>query len=188
MPNAKELFMRANFERKNGHLPIAEALFRKALEKDPKFWDAWNSLGCLYLDDLHEYPEAERIFKRCIELNPNHEWGYSNLACVYCETQQWDLAKKFAEIALHKRVYGDALVSLGRAHLGVGNIPDAIRILEEASHVPNYPYPHYYLALAYEQIHDNMQVIRYLKTTLNIQPGFKDAQQKLDAYYALPPH
>jgi tetratricopeptide (TPR) repeat protein len=115
-------------------------------------------------------------------LNPDHEWGYSNLACVYCETKQWELAKRYAEIALNIRIYGDALVSLGRALLGLGQLQDALRVLERATNVPNYPYPFYYLALVYEQLQDPAQVVKFLQDALSIKLDYKDAQQMLDKY------
>ncbi len=186
MVNPEDLYKKANSARKAGRFSEAETLYNQTIAQDPFYWDAWNSMGCLYLDDLHNYSKAEEIFKKCIALNPQHEWGYSNLACVYCETRQWQLAKSYAEKALSKRRYGDALVSLGRAQLGLGQTQESIQTLQEAARVPNYPFPHYYLALTYEKLKDSFQVIRSLRKALAIKPDFKEAQQMLTRYHSNP--
>ncbi len=186
MANPEDLYKKANSARKAGRFAEAERLYNEAVTIDPFYWDAWNSMGCLYLDNLHLYSKAEEIFKRCISLNPQHEWGYSNLACVYCETGQWQLAKSHAEKALSMRVYGDALVSLGRAHVGLGQIQEGIRILQDAARVPSYAYPHFYLAQAYEKLKDSFQAIRCLRKALALKPDFKEAQEMLTKMHSNP--
>ncbi len=182
MADAKKIWIKANTARKKGKFTEAEALYLKALEIDPNFWDGWNNLGGLYADKLHDYAKAETIYKKCIELDPTNKWGYGNIAQVYLDTNRWELGKEFAEKALRIKVYGDALCSLGRAYLGLGRTEEALQPLLEAAQVPDWQEPHYYLALAYETLNNPTLVIRYLRNTLAIDPNFKDAKQLLEKY------
>ncbi len=182
MADARKIWMKANTARKKGKLKQAEALYLEALEIDPEFWDGWNNLGGMYADKLHDFEKAEQIYKKCIELDPTNKWGYGNLAQVYLDTFRWELAKEFAEKALRIKVYGDALCSLGRAYLGLGQPEEALKPLLEAAQVPDWQEPHYYLALAYEKLHNPTLVIRYLRNTLAIDRNFKDARQLFEKY------
>ena len=56
----------------------AEAVYRKSLELDPQYADAWNNLGtALYNQNLHA--EAETAYRKVIELDPQFAFAWYTL-------------------------------------------------------------------------------------------------------------
>lgn len=65
-------------------LDEAEALCRRAVEKEPASARAWNVLGVLSFVQ-ERYEEARACFERAVELDPGYEDAWFNLADTYEE-------------------------------------------------------------------------------------------------------
>ena len=65
-----------------GNLEEAEKHFRKATELNPKYFEAWHSLGMAYMK-LQKYPEAIEAGKKAVELNPNDQFAHVSLSMYF---------------------------------------------------------------------------------------------------------
>jgi superkiller protein 3 len=72
----------------------AIAAYRKAIELDPKYTNAYNSLGDA-LDNLGKREEAITVFRKAIELDPNDAVAHNRLGLLY--QQQGELEEALAE-------------------------------------------------------------------------------------------
>lgn len=85
-----ELLMRKQF-------PEAIQLLQEAVERDPKFVEAYNRIGNCYLR-MHEDKKAKPYFEKVIELNPNsstYAGVYQQLGDIYMKDGDYAEAKKF---------------------------------------------------------------------------------------------
>lgn len=63
-------------------LPQALVHFEKAVEIYPQYYQAYHSMGTLYMDQA-KWPEAEKALKRSLEINDKYAPGYTALGAVY---------------------------------------------------------------------------------------------------------
>ncbi len=84
---------------KLGKREAALSYFKQALEADPNFYQAHNSLGTFYLD-AGQFAEAESEFWRCIEIKPHDTDAYFFLACIHAQQNLPERALEDLEKAL----------------------------------------------------------------------------------------
>jgi tetratricopeptide (TPR) repeat protein len=65
-----------------GDLETAVVCYRKAVEADPEYFDAWHALG-MALMKLKRYPEAIEAGKVAVRLRPNDLMAYTSLSLAY---------------------------------------------------------------------------------------------------------
>jgi adenylate cyclase len=135
-PQAYAMYLqaRAAYRARGDGVKKSIALYRKALERDPKFAPAWaglaSSLAVLpwYVPEAESaaaaaaMPEAEAAGKQALVLSPNLPQGHIALGVVYNFQWQWALAEQHFKRALvltpndpevHFQ-YADWLAALGR--------------------------------------------------------------------------
>lgn len=78
---AKGLYDQARAFHKGGRLKEAVGLYLKTLKADPRYVDALNNLGVLYIQDK-DYKAARSSFEKAIRLDPKRVDPHYNLACV----------------------------------------------------------------------------------------------------------
>ena len=67
-----------------------ESNYRKAIELDPKNYDARISLAQFYYaEDQKKYDQAEVQYRAAVKINPLRIDGYTGLAAVYAQRSQW---------------------------------------------------------------------------------------------------
>jgi len=67
--------------------------YRKAVELDPQYFDAWHALGMAYLR-ANRIPEAIEAGKRAIEINPNDMLAHTSLSMYYMRAGDKAMAEK----------------------------------------------------------------------------------------------
>ena len=65
-----------------GDFEEAIKYFQKATELDPKYFEAWHSLGMAYMKS-QKYPEAIEAGKKAVELNPNDQFAHVSLSMYF---------------------------------------------------------------------------------------------------------
>jgi len=86
----------------------AISYFKKAIEVNPKFEDAYESLGVLY-GRLNDYETAIELMTKLNELNPKSMMAYTNLSLFNMKIGNIDIAEKFKSEAtfLNFEILGD---------------------------------------------------------------------------------
>jgi Tfp pilus assembly protein PilF len=68
-------------------------LYRKAVEMDAGYFDAWHALGMAYLR-AGKIPEAIDAGKRAVEINPNDMLAHTSLSMYYMKAGDKAMAEK----------------------------------------------------------------------------------------------
>lgn len=79
-------FAAAEFEK-------AIASYRKAVELDPGYFDAWHALGMAYLR-ANKIQEAIEAGKRAVQINPNDMLAHTSLSMYYMKAGDKAMAEK----------------------------------------------------------------------------------------------
>ena len=67
--------------------------YRKAVELDPAYFDAWHALGMAFLH-ANRIPEAIEAGKRSVEINPNDMLAHTSLSMYYMRAGDKAMAEK----------------------------------------------------------------------------------------------
>ena len=116
-PSAMELVRQGNILRRAGELARAEDLYRRAVQTDPDFTDAWAELGCCLVDNERNAPEAAACLRRALGLpsadasetvedgivllerlvdrRPGWIAGHLTLGCIYGKTGHHQPARRY---------------------------------------------------------------------------------------------
>ena len=78
-PHLLALVNLAALHDRRGETERAVELLRRALARWPNASEAWNNLGALSFNRLHDYPAAADAFRRAVQLNPNFLQARRNL-------------------------------------------------------------------------------------------------------------
>ncbi len=115
-----------------GDLKGAIAAFEKALEIDPKLYQAWNGLGnALY--DLGQNSEAKAAYEKALEIDREFYFAWNNLGKVLNGLGHYSEAITAFETALEiDPKYHPTWNGLGHTLNGLGRYSEAIAALEKA--------------------------------------------------------
>jgi tetratricopeptide (TPR) repeat protein len=67
--------------------------YRRAVELDATYFDAWHALGMAYLR-ANRIPEAIEAGKRAVEINPNDMLAHTSLSMYYLKAGDKAMAEK----------------------------------------------------------------------------------------------
>lgn len=90
---AEALFRQAFARQREGALDEAIALYRRALDADERYEQAWNHLGLAYYTQ-GRMEEATSAFRRAVELNPAFTGARYNYALALLRQDQTELARR----------------------------------------------------------------------------------------------
>ncbi len=133
----------------DGEIDRAYWFARAALEADPGFANAANTLGVIYIERKHLVP-AERAMRYALHREPDNVSAMSNLSGILAaegrtdEAQTW--AKRLAEIQRHPPFY---FYDRGVKAMQAGRFEEAARLFEKSLSQRPYDVPsHFELAIA----------------------------------------
>ena len=110
-----------------GNLEAGLERLKRALDADPNYVDAHNTLGLLY-GNLGQYDEAERSFKRALAIEPNNSSALNNYGQFLCQLKRYDEGRKLLLKAIENPLYKNsdtALSNAGICALNAGDIDAA---------------------------------------------------------------
>ena len=147
-----------------GDLDRAYWFARAALEADPGFANAANTLGVIYHRRKHLVP-AERAMRYALRLDPDDVSAISNLSRVLTEeghtAEAQALEKRLAEIQRHPPFY---FYDRGVEAMQAGRFADAARLFEKALSERPYDVPsHFELAIAAMHLGDMRRARKQLE-------------------------
>ncbi len=79
--------------------PEAIAAYKKAIDVDPKFIEAYNNIGNTYRD-MNQPQEAITWYEKAIQVDPGFAYPYTNLAGLYSSQKKYDEAIKVLQRSL----------------------------------------------------------------------------------------
>jgi hypothetical protein len=77
----------------------AEVHFKKAIELNPKYAEAYANLGALYAK-FKEYDKAIKLYQECIKIKPTYAGAYTNLGNALNKTKRHEEAVYFHKTAI----------------------------------------------------------------------------------------
>jgi len=77
----------------------AETAFKKAIELDPNYGEAYANLGALYAK-FKEYDRAIELYQKCIQIKPSYAGAYTNLGNALNKTGRHEEAVYFHKTAI----------------------------------------------------------------------------------------
>jgi predicted AlkP superfamily phosphohydrolase/phosphomutase/tetratricopeptide (TPR) repeat protein len=159
-----------------------EPIVRKGLEINGKSVVHLNWLGMIH-EWKKELPQAESTFKKALEYDPDYAATMSNLGAFYGRSGRLDEAIEILQRAVVKDPDNlESWINLGAAQGRKGHSREAIEALETARGKGVKTTTLYNaLALAYLQNRQPDKAKEYLRESLAIDPGQKDAQDLLKA-------
>jgi tetratricopeptide (TPR) repeat protein len=83
----EEIFDEANGDIALGELEAAAEKYRRCVEMQPDYFDAWHALG-MALMKVGKYTEAIEAGLRSTELHPNDQLAWSSLSLFYVRNHQ----------------------------------------------------------------------------------------------------
>ena len=110
-----------------GDLEAGLERLKRALDADPNYVDAHNTLGLLY-GNLGQYEKAERSFKRALAIEPNNSPALNNYGQYLCQLKRYDEGRKLLLKAIENPLYkksDTALSNAGICALNAGDIDTA---------------------------------------------------------------
>ncbi len=160
-----------------GEFKRAEALFRKSLEKDPRYAPAYSELGTLY-DRKGDRKTAMTYYKKAIEIDPSKPEFFNNIG--FSEIMSGDL--KAAELHLLESLKLDpgslrTLNNLAYCYLKMGREKKAVSILKTVL-----PQDQVYsnLGAMYELQHNSGKAAEMYRKALKVNPNLSKVRARLN--------
>jgi len=136
-PEAQEMYAAGIKAFNNRDFKTARQQYEGAVEKDPRFGSAWNSLGRTYMN-LGLLDKATQAFQKAIEISPNERFAYNNLGLVLQRQGKYDEATRAYQKQIEvnsKDIYAHG--NLGRLYVETGKYDLAVKELETATSLSN---------------------------------------------------
>ncbi len=78
----RKLYEKARSFQRQGRLKEAKRVYRQVIKRDPRFADAINNLGVIYLRE-GDFTSARKSFEKAARVSPGYADPYYNLACLF---------------------------------------------------------------------------------------------------------
>ncbi len=185
--SAFESFIRAYMEnnKPNPRFEVVTGLFKKAIQKDPKFWEAYYNLGIVYFNS-GKLEDALAQFDKVIQALPNFSKPYFGRGLIYFKKNRYDEAlANFQRVTeLNPNDY-KAFYYIGRVNIKLKKYKDAEEALNEASKInPEYAPIFYELGNIYYNQGFYKKAIEFYRSATELDAKNPDYHLKLgDSYY-----
>lgn len=164
-----------------------ERNYRKAIELDPKNFDARISLARFYYDDQQMYDRAEEQYRVAVKIYPARIDGYAGLAAIYAQRGQWpqlDVILADSERAISDNFQpfyeaGTVLLNNGK------DLPRAERYLrkyvgqEAEGNAASLPEAHWRLGQLLDKLGRRPEAIAELNMAVKLNPYLEPAKKDL---------
>ncbi len=172
-------------EKSKRKLEVITSLFRKAIQKDNKFWEAYYNLGITYFNEK-EYDKAQQQFSKIIQALPNFDKPFFGRGLIYYRQKKYKEARKdFERVAELNPNNFQAFFNLARINSALKQYKKAIKNLKKAEEInPDYADIFFERGnIWFNQNKWRMAIPEY-KKCIELDPENFEARQKLgESYY-----
>jgi len=167
--------------RRQGKLEEAVEQYRTAIKIKPGYGFGFVNLGVV-LKQLGRLDEAIRAYQRAIEINPNDPDGYNNLGAAFRRKGMFEQAVDQYKRAIDLNPDQNLFYSnLGEAYALQGKWLKTIEACQRSIELETFnDEAHFYLGMAYESTGEKNMAIEEYKKTLDINPKFIEAKERLN--------
>ena len=168
---AKSLFEAGRREAQNRNYTTSAQLYEQAVAKDPKYVEAWDSLGYTY-NVLRQYAKAEAALRKALELDPAARLAHINLGLALEGQKKYEEAiseflKELEVNPKNSRAHAD----LGRVYVITKQFEKAVPELETASQATlNDAAVFFNLGRAYAGAQQPDKAVKALEHSVEIEP------------------
>ncbi|MCI0450836.1 MAG: protein kinase [Candidatus Latescibacteria bacterium] len=117
--------------RSKGQLEDAEIAFRKAIEKDPTYPNAYNNLGNM-AEASGDFAAADKLYRDALRVAPMHSAALINIGNRFYVSDQKDSAEVYFRRAVQGDDPGPAANQLGALLIERGQYPEALAVIDSA--------------------------------------------------------
>jgi len=170
-PEAQEEFNRGQRAARESQPEEAIQAYRHAVEIHPQYFEAYEALGTVYMDQ-QKWAEAEESLKRCIEINSQYASAHAALGALYNRTNRPEEAIPELERSLELNPNAwQAHFELAQALLATGRTQEAESHARRAREMePKQPLTHLVLGNVLLRRNDFAGARQEYKTFLDVSP------------------
>jgi tetratricopeptide (TPR) repeat protein len=157
----------------SGDYHNAIKLYRKAIELDPKYTDAYDNCGISYRR-IGNLDSAAYFYKESIKINPKAAIAHGNLAIIYEEKGQLENAiNEYEEITKYNPNDPEAPYGIAGVYLQSGQYEKALASAKKSAELfekyqPQYVGDaYYYVGLSYLRLNDKINAKEYIQKAIN---------------------
>jgi len=168
---AKPLYDSAQRASGNRDYAISAQLYEQAVASDPKYKEAWNSLGWTY-NQLKRYEKAEAALRKALELEPQAKFAHNNLGFALEQQKKYGEAIPEYEKAIKIDAKDKwAHANLGRTYVILKQFEKAIPELETAATItPSDPAVQFNLGVAYAKTNQPEKAGQAFNHSVELEP------------------
>jgi len=157
-----------NFYQQRNLLQAMHA-YKKALQYDPQFGEAYNNLALIY-QEIGDLDQARETLQRATEINPHYEKAWNNLGIILLLQNRYGEAKEvFKKVLLLNPQHVESYLHLGVLYRKEGEIRKAAEYYQKALQInPLRGEVHYNLAIILEELNDIPQAISHYRSFLHL--------------------
>jgi Tfp pilus assembly protein PilF len=152
------------------NLPEAVAAFKKAIEQDPDYSEAYFQVGAILASETQTQDQATHFLEEGLKLAPEDSVAHSLLAVLYRQGRRYNdsISESRKAIGFSPQnpafhlVLGITLADSQRHEEAIVELRQAIQLR------PNYPLAYYHLALSYERTSNPDAAVRAWQTFLKL--------------------
>lgn len=189
-PQATAYFNQGMALLQQGHSFDSIEPFKKAIEFDPEYIEAYFYLGNAYLDcgkrdSIKEYfYRAISAYQKVIELNPKSTSAYHNIGTVYIHLQNYSEAiKYFNTVLLYSQSDKSVYYNLGISWWKLGDNSKALQFSRKSLEIDSrYAAPYYLMGVIYKNLGDRNLAIENFRKAAEL--GNSMAEKQLTALNA----
>ena len=162
----------------------AKKYLLKAIEIYPKFEDAHNNIGNVYIK-LGKIQKSIYHYNQVLIINPNNHHAYNNLGLSLKKLGKFDEAIKNYKKAINiNSNHSESYINLADAYNSVGAYKKTKFYYQRALKInPNNFKIYYNLGIICNELKEHDDAINLFKKTLNIKPNFAEAYYGLGNTY-----
>jgi len=156
--------------------------FQKALELNPKDYEAHNALGVLYLLKLEDFPKAAKHFQEALNINKTYSEAANNLGNAYANMGKYNEAIETYKMAIANPQYKNtamAFNNLGMVYYRLSKYDEAVDSYKEAlKRFSSFHMPYYGLALCYNAKRQYGDASTALTRAIELDPLYQGNKEK----------